>query len=675
MVFGWFSKKISKYYLKRKDNDSVEFEEIAPFANNGGEKISTNGEKINKYSSIAAFLATGFVFVLLFQTFSLQVLDRSKFETLAENNRQKEVTTNADRGIIYDRNGNILVRNEAIFDLVGVGKEIPKDEGKLEEVINNIVLLTGKQKEEVEGAIKKLDRASRRPELLFENIGVSAAIEVETQKDKLPGIAARKNATRRYLDAEYFSQIIGYTGRVSPGDLEADPSYEPSDFAGKVGLESFYEQELRGKKGAEKTEVDAGGKAISIIGKTDAEAGNNLILSIDKDLQKKLQDTLQAQIGKIKGLSPKNGAAAVALDPRNGKILAMVSLPTYDNNIFVNPEGKAGREAVLFDPTSPMLNRVIGGAYPPGSTIKPVMGIAALTEKIVNEKTLIEDKGVIDIFYGNLVTHFYGWNRGGLGPMNIISALAQSSDIYFYTVGGGFGKFLGLGVDKITEYFRKFNLGKNLGIDLPGEVDGFVPSQEWKYKKTNGKDPWNLGNTYHLSIGQGYLLTTPLQVASWTEVFANGGTLYKPQIVDKITSGERGEKVEDIPSEVIKSNIADADNMDIIKRGMREVVLTGSGRALRSLPVSSGGKTGTAQYVSDGKEMTHAWFTAFAPYDNPEIVITVLIEGGGEGGIVSVPVAKEVLNWYFTGKGANQPEQSGYGLNFPQFGRRRPLNN
>jgi penicillin-binding protein 2 len=464
----------------------------------------------------------------------------------------------------------------------------------------------------------------------------------------LRGVEARRNAIRSYVDAKYFSQIIGYTGRVSSNELLLSSDYEPADFIGKAGLESFYESDLRGKKGVEKMEIDAGGKIIATLSKIDAESGNNLVLSIDGDLQKKLQDLLEFHAQKAQQRNNyQGGAAAIALDPRNGKILALASLPTYDNNKFVNPSSKAEREAILNNTNSPLLNRVIGGRYPPGSTIKPIMGIVALAEGIIDKNTIIEDKGVISVPEYNGVRNFFGWNRSGLGPVNVISAIAKSSDIFFYTVGGGFGKFTGLGVDKIAEYLEKFNLGKKLGIDLPGETEGVVPTKAWKLARTDGKYPWTIGDTYNLSIGQGYLLTTPLQVASWTEVVANGGVLYKPRLVDKITSGDNNEVIKEIPTVIITDKIADKKYIEISRQGMREAVLGGSAAALRDLPFAAAGKTGTAEFINKGKELTHSWFTSFAPYDNPEIVLTVLIEGGGEGSTTAVPIAKEILSWYF----------------------------
>lgn len=640
-------KNFSKYRLKRKTANELEFDEASPFADAACDKVFRGNEYIDQYARIAFLLIFGLIGILLIQTFKMQVIDRKKFLALAEDNRVREITKVADRGVIYDRGGNILAKNSAIFDLVAIPPEISKDETRLAALAHEIALIAAKNEAEILDSLHKARGKAFRSELILENIDVAQAIAFEINKEKLPGIKVRNNATRIYSDAEYFSQVIGYTGRISANDLKSGEWYESSDFIGKTGLEYFYEKEMRGVKGVEKAEVDAQGRAISIIDKKNTEAGENLILSIDGALQKKLQDSLSGQIKKIYSVKYNGeGAAAVALDPRSGKILAMVSLPTYDNNIFVNPGFKNERSALFNDPSNPLFNRVISGLYPPGSTIKPIMAAAALAEGIVSENTIINDGGVIDVFYRGLVTHFRGWNPGGLGPMNVISAIAMSSDIYFYTVGGGYGNFVGLGADKIGEYFKKFNLGEKLGIDLPGEAGGFVPSKEWKMEKEGA--PWTIGNTYHLSIGQGYLLVTPLQVALWTSVFANGGTLYNPEVVDKITDGDTNAVLREIKPKIIKSNIADKKYISLVRRGMREVVLNGTAGSLKEVSVSVAGKTGTAQFGSEGK--THSWFTSFAPYDNPEIVLTILIEGGGEGSSTAVPIVKDVLNWYFSGE-------------------------
>ncbi len=646
------NQKISEYRIKKSSGNEPEFEESITFGVEKNGKTVRNEEKINQRTRIASLVIGVLVLTLILQSFRLQVIERNKFAALAENNRLKETIIPADRGVIYDRNNIVLVKNKPIFDLVAIPRELPKDADKFEELMKTLSSITGKDKSGFRKIIDKFNRSSPAAELLLGNIDASVAISVEAQKDKLQGIEAKINAIRDYQNSEYFSHIIGYTGRVDPGDLKSDGYYNPADFIGKDGLELFYEKFLRGKHGREISEIDARGKPVSVLNKEEADPGQNLILSLDAGLQKMLQDTLKEELKKLYGFGmEKKAAAAVALDPRNGKVLALVSLPSYDNNQFVDPADRSKISSILNDPSFPLLNRAIGGRYPPGSTIKPIMAIAALSEGIVNKNTIIEDRGSIIIpnrFYPEKPSIYRGWNPAGLGPVNIVSAISRSSDIFFYTVGGGFGKFIGLGVDKITEYFKKFNLGKKLGIDLPGETEGFVPSAEWKLSKYG--EEWNPGNTYHISIGQGYLLVTPLQVATWTSVFANNGTIYAPRLIDKIVSGYDNKPVYEFTPQVIGKNLADTEYLSIVKEGMRQAVLTGTARQLNDLNVEVAGKTGTAEFSANGINHTHSWFTSFAPYKNPEIVLTVLIEGGGEGAETAVPVAKEVLKWYFANK-------------------------
>ncbi|MFH1049021.1 MAG: penicillin-binding protein 2 [Patescibacteria group bacterium] len=630
----------SKYRLKKKASNDLEFEEAASFIHDGGEKILNSNDEVSRYSKLAIFIIIALIGVLGLQTFRLQIINADEFAALAENNRLKEITFRADRGIIYDKNKNILVGNKAIFDLVAIPKEVTRDADELRQVVDNIVKITGRDFSEISGSLEKIDRASYKAELVLDNLDISSAIAIESSREKMPGFEIKNNAIREYSDGKYFSNIIGYTGRVNQKDLNSDAFYETADFIGKEGLEAYYEKYLRGEKGRESLEIDAVGRIVSASNKLETKTGGNLVLSLDGNLQKKLQDLLEEMAKKIKIKEKNNGAAAaVAMDPRNGKILAIVSLPAYDNNIFTDPANKNKINAIFQDPLSPMLNRPISGTYPPGSTIKPVMSVAALSENIINKNTIIEDRGVISAYN----TNYFGWNRAGLGPMNVVSALAQSSDIFFYTVGGGYGNFKGLGVDKIAEYFRKFNLGERLGIDLLGESSGLVPTKEWKM--ANVGEIWTIGNTYHLSIGQGYLLTTPLQVASWTSVMANGGAIFQPYLVEKVISSDDGSIIKEFNPRIIREDFIDQKYINIAREGMRESVLSGSARSLKDLEVKAAGKTGTAEYGIAGN--THAWFTVFAPYDDPEIVLTILIEGGGEGGINAVPVAKDVLSWYF----------------------------
>jgi len=285
-----------------------------------------------------------------------------------------------------------------------------------------------------------------------------------------------------------------------------------------------------------------------------------------------------------------------------------------------------------------LFNRVISGEFPAGSTFKPVMAAAALQEKIINANTSFMSTGRLCV--GEWF--FPDWKAGGHGLTNVKKALADSVNTFFYYVGGGFGDFKGLGIDKIVKYAALFGLDKVTGIDLPNEASGFLPSQKWKEDTKN--EVWYIGDTYHASIGQGDITVTPLQVANYTAAIANGGTLYEPHVVTKILD-HNNNLITKIKPQVVRSNFISPENIKIVQEGMRQTITAGSGRSLNSLPVEVAGKTGTAQWSST--QATHAWFTGFAPYDQPEIAITVLVEAGGEGSTVAVPIVKEILQYYF----------------------------
>ena len=323
-------------------------------------------------------------------------------------------------------------------------------------------------------------------------------------------------------------------------------------------------------------------------------------------------------------------AAAVATNPKTGEVLALISLPSFDGNWFAQGISSSQYQSLLSDSNSPLLNRALSGTYPPGSTVKPMLAVAGLTEGVITPKTKILDDGVIRI--GNFT--FYGYDREGLGLMDVYSAIARSSDIFFYTLGGGSPKsqIAGLGPEKLAEWYRKFHLGKALGVDLPSEKDGLVPDPDWKQQAK--KEQWYLGDTYHVSIGQGDLLVTPLQVNSWTSTIANGGKIMEPHILS-----EKEPKV-------LAENFLDPQWIQVAADGMRQAVSTGSARLLSTLPIEVSGKTGTAQFDARNLYLTHAWFTSYAPSQDPRIALTILVESGGEGSSVAVPVAKQVYEWY-----------------------------
>jgi penicillin-binding protein 2 len=328
----------------------------------------------------------------------------------------------------------------------------------------------------------------------------------------------------------------------------------------------------------------------------------------------------------------------------------MVSIPSYDNNKFSQGIKAEDYEAILNDEENPMLNRAISGIYPSGSIIKPVIAAAGLDQGVISEDTTINDPGEIKI--GEWV--FPDWKNHGI--VDVKKAIAVSCNVFFYAIGGGWENIKGLGVDLIDQYLDRFGFGKTSGIELTGEAEGNIPTPEWK-EEVKG-EPWYLGDTYHLAIGQGDFLVTPLQMANALVGIANGGTLYKPHFVSKVIDPE-GNTVKEFDAEVLSDSLVDNDySIEVVRQGMRQSVDsdTGSSRQLQDLPVSAGGKTGTAQYDASDLERYHAWFTAFAPYDNPEIAIVVLVEKGGEGNEVAEPVANEILKYYFENKDKKEEE-------------------
>jgi len=332
------------------------------------------------------------------------------------------------------------------------------------------------------------------------------------------------------------------------------------------------------------------------------------------------------------------GGSVVALDPRNGAIRALVSYPSFSSEEFVRGISASAYQSLLSDPSTPLLNRATSGEYPSGSTFKLVVGTAALEEGIVTRNTSVVSSGGIRVG----IYWYPDWRAGGHGETNIIHGLADSVNTFFYAVGGGWGAIEGLGIDRIAVYGKRFGLAAATGIDLPSERAGFLPSKEWK-EETQGEQ-WYLGDTYHAAIGQGYVVVTPLQIANVTSAIASGGVLYAPRLVDRI--GRSYESSEPFAPVVINTEVASPKNISIIQEGLRAAVTYGSARSLGSLSVDAAGKTGTAEWT-EGKK-PHAWFTGYAPYQNPELVVTVLVEEGEGGDLAATPVAKKIFEWYFT---------------------------
>lgn len=598
-----------------------------------------------------------FGFILITRIFWLQVVKGQYYYSLAEGNRLKSETIEARRGIIYDSNMKPLVKNEANFILSLMPADLPKDEVDRDNVLrrvanllenaidtNSMVVQESPLFLEMKTKLDKINFHSLdiyQPILIQEDLDYTIAIAIKLRGDEFPGFTVGNKNRRRYLPSETnmdianlssLSHVLGYTGKISQKELDKNKKkYSPLDYLGKSGLELYYEDDLKGEKGVKNIEVDALGREKKISSESPAQDGYNLQLSLDVDLQSCAETS-------VKKYNTVGRASLVAIDPRNGQVLSLVSYPAYDNNDFARGVSQEIYQSLLNNPNRPLFSRAVSGEFPPGSTFKPIVAVAALQEKIINDKTAFLSNGGLYINQWS----FPDWKAGGHGMTNVYKAIAESVNTFFYYIGGGFGDFVGLGPDKIKEYSLLFGLDSVTGIDLPGETDGFVPDRQWKEDARD--EVWYIGDTYHLSIGQGDLLATPLQVANYTAAVANGGTLYSPKIVKKIFVDENN-VVKDYSPEIIRQNFISPENMEIVRKAMRQTVTDGSARFLNDLPFEVAGKTGTAQWSS--VKANQAWFTGFAPYNNPEIAITVLIEEGGEGSSVAVPVAKEVLRCYF----------------------------
>jgi len=597
--------------------------------------------------------------ILGLRLFSLQVLAGNANLALANGNRIRERVARAPRGMIYDRAGVVLARNQASYDVTVVPQLLPDDAAARQAEYARIGAMIGMSAADVqaktEAVCKNHDPACMRSpvaELVSSGVPRDAALLVEQSSTTLPGFALDVNPIREYSDDNLLSVFLGYTGRVNSDEVVADPGYGPTDLIGKLGLEKRYEGQLRGTNGGERTEVDALGRPIRVLASREAVPGNNLVLSVDMALERKFAEA----IGKQMTLAGAKRASGVAINPKTGEVLAAVSLPSYDNNLFSRGISVADYDKLKNDPAQPLFNKVVSGAYASGSIIKPLGASAALQEGIITPNTTVDDTGQLDVVnpYDKTIHYIYkGWEHTGLGVMNLFSAIAMSSDIYFYTIAGGFTNFTHyLGVDKLTHYYQLFGLGAQTGVDIPGETAGRVPTPDWK-KKFSGL-PWYTGDTYNIAVGQGDILTSPLQMASAVAAIANGGSLLVPHFVSEIKDGA-GKTVSTVKPEVIRKDFISAQNLNLVRQGMRQTVTKGTACCFmdRDVPVAVAGKTGSAETDPTNNVPPHSWFEAFAPYDDPQIVTVVLLEKSGEGAEYAVPATRETLQWYFTqGAGA-----------------------
>jgi penicillin-binding protein 2 len=577
--------------------------------------------------------------ILFSKTFYLQVVQGNSFSVAAENNKGSVNILVPERGVIYDKNFKKLVSNSPAFDLVCDRAHFAVSSEQIFKEVEIISQATGQNITDVFNKILNTDDSHV---LMVEDINHQNLLVLETKINDLPYCQILQNTKREYLYGSIFSQVLGYTGRINKEEYSSSKGYAINDYIGKSGLEKTYETYLRGTPGQALPKKDDKSRvAVEPI------PGENLVLNIDAELQQRLYNSLG---NKLKEIGAKKGAA-VAMDPRNGAVLALVSYPSYDDNLFSGGISKENFNNLLLDPAQPFFNRAISAKYPTGSTIKPFEAAAALQEKLISPTKLINDPGYIEVrskYDPSVVYTFKGVKPHGLVDMK--SAIAVSSNIYFYTIGGGYEDQQGLGPTRIKKYLSLFGWDQKTGIDLPGEFSGFIPDPEWKKKAKN--EQWWDGDTYNLSIGQSDLQTTPLQVALAYCAIANGGTLYQPQVVNRIIegTGKNAKVVQELSPKIIRSNFIDAENLAIVRQGMRDGVTKdyGLSKSLNNLPVSVAAKTGTAEIGY--KDKFNLWSSVFAPYEKPEIVLVVTAEQVNALGAVTLPVAHDILSWYFSKK-------------------------
>lgn len=557
--------------------------------------------------------------LLLGRSAYLQVLAGEYFRLVAEANRTRVNVLPSHRGIITDRNGTVLAENTPAFRLLAWPQDV--DLATVEPLVE-LLHLSG---QDLRSKLSTTDDDDQI--LLAEDIKYDQALSFYAQSEKYPGFSIEFSEKRKYYTGAIptLSHVLGYTGPVTDDEYQQlrAHGYRRFDNLGKLGLEAWYEEKLRGQYGDEVTEVNAQGHALRIISRREPVDGQDLVLSLDARLQAYIEVALERGLA----TTPTKRAVVVVMNPNTGEVLALVSTPSYDANLFANGISSEAYNQLLNDPSRPLFPRGHAGEYPAGSVIKPVFAAAALANGTITPSTTFLSTG--GLMLGN--RFFPDWRPGGHGVTNVYHAIADSVNTFFYMIGGGNETFPGMGLEKLMTAALSFGYGQRTGIDLPGEANGFLPSKTWK-EETKG-EPWYIGDTYNVSIGQGDFLATPLQVARATAVFANGGNLVTPHFVTGVDQ--------------LEQKILETDVLEVVRDGMRQTVTNGSARSLQAVSVPVAGKTGTAQWSS--VKPAHSWFTGFAPFDNPEIVITVLVEQGGDE-TAAVPITKDILEWYFANR-------------------------
>ncbi len=583
--------------------------------------------------------------VLVANLYHLQVQNYEDYQPRSNDNRIKLLPIPPSRGLIYDRNGILLAENRTVFQL----EMVPEKVDSVDKTLAALRPIVGLTDEDIANFRKERKRSRR-----FSSIPIKTPLNEEQvarfaiNQYLFPGVEVKGYLKRYYPYGEALTHVIGYVAKINDKDVERlDKEGRLANYAGthdigKLGIEKYYENILHGQVGSEEVEVNNRGKVIRKLREQPATAGQNITLSLDLELQQYIERIL----GKRRG-------AVVVMDPRDGSILAMVSSPSYDPNLFVNGIPSKTYSALLNDPDRPLINRTTQGTYPPASTVKPLITVAALESGAITTKTTLFDPGWWKL--PGSEKRYRDWKKWGHGQLNITKAIEESADTFFYQVA------YDMGIDRLSEWMKKFGFGQYTGVDISEERSGVMPSREWKMARY--RKPWYQGDTIPVGIGQGYWTATPLQLAKAMTILINDGEVKPPHLLKSIQGNgiTMNYPEENLPSIGVK----DSGYWEIAKDGMYGVNNRPNGTARRSFagtPYKSAGKSGTAQVFSlapnqtyDAKKLAnylhdHAWFTGFAPYDNPQVVVSILLENAGGGSTNGAPIARKIFDHILLGK-------------------------
>ncbi|MFO8023761.1 penicillin-binding protein 2 [Thiohalophilus sp.] len=594
-------------------------------------------------ASVAVVILT---VILISRMFHLQVINQIHFSTLSENNRVNLLPIPPTRGLIYDRNGIVLAQNQPSFTLTLVPEHIPDLDATLAR-LQNLIQLT-------DADIERFHRY-RRQKRRFEGIPLRFRLtdeevaRISVDQYRLPGIEIKAELARHYPLGKLASHAIGYVGRINELDDINTANYSATTHIGKVGVERFYEEQLHGEVGYQRVETNAQGRILRVLERTLPKPGKNLYLNLDARLQEIAEQSFKEENG-----------ALIAMDPNNGAVLALASLPTYDPNLFVNGIDSASYRVLTSSIDRPLFNRALRGQYPPGSTLKPFLGLASLETEALRPEHEMNCRGWYKL--KNDERRYRDWKEEGHGKTDLSKAITESCDVYFYELS------FELGIDNIHKYLARFGLGKRTGIDIRGEMPGLLPSREWKRRTRN--QPWFHGETLITGIGQGFMLTTPLQLASITATLSQRGQRQTPRMLYAIQDASTNEfNVQDSqPREPIQD--IEQDHWQTVIKAMREVIHGRSGTARLigyGMQYEAAGKTGTSQvfgiaqdeeYVEEDivKHLRdHGLFISFAPVRDPRIVVAVIVENGGSGSSSAAPIARRIMDHYLLNQ--DQPHE------------------